>query len=110
MKTETIAYCVFALILGMLLANMLKSVCGCKVVEGLSCAPNSNYYTWMYKCSGRQNSHKDCGKFVENCQSTVDNQYGARAGHYFPRCQQIDEEQGCGDCIDPNQGNCNPGS
>ena len=26
--------CVVALILGMLLANMLKNVCGCKVVEG----------------------------------------------------------------------------
>jgi hypothetical protein len=29
-------YCIVALILGMLLANMLKSVCGCKVVEGNS--------------------------------------------------------------------------
>ena len=26
--------CIVALVLGMLLANMLKSVCGCKVVEG----------------------------------------------------------------------------
>ena len=34
MKTETIVMCVIALILGMLMANMLKSVCGCKVVEG----------------------------------------------------------------------------
>ncbi len=34
MKTETVVYCVVALLLGMLLANMLKSVCGCKVVEG----------------------------------------------------------------------------
>lgn len=34
MKTEQILMCVVALILGMLLANMLKSVCGCKVVEG----------------------------------------------------------------------------
>jgi hypothetical protein len=39
MKTETIVMCVVALLLGMLLANMLKSVCGCKtVVEG-------NYWT-----------------------------------------------------------------
>ena len=36
MKTETIVMCVVALLLGMLLANMLKSVCGCKVVEALS--------------------------------------------------------------------------
>ena len=34
MKTETIVYCVLGLLLGMLLANMLKSVCGCKTVEG----------------------------------------------------------------------------
>ena len=37
MNTEQILMCVVALILGMLLANMLKSVCGCKVVEGQSC-------------------------------------------------------------------------
>ena len=35
MKTETIVMCVVALILGMLMANMLKNVCGCNtVVEG----------------------------------------------------------------------------
>jgi hypothetical protein len=38
--------CVVALILGMLLANMLKSVCGCKTVEGnwrnVMCINNSN--------------------------------------------------------------------
>jgi hypothetical protein len=36
MKSETIVMCVVALLLGMLLANMLKSVCGCKnLVEGV---------------------------------------------------------------------------
>ena len=34
MKTGQIMYCVFALLLGMLLANMLQNVCGCNVVEG----------------------------------------------------------------------------
>ena len=34
MKTETIVMCIVALILGMLMANMLKDVCGCNVVEG----------------------------------------------------------------------------
>jgi len=35
MGTDQIMYCIVALILGMLLANMLKNVCGCKnVVEG----------------------------------------------------------------------------
>jgi hypothetical protein len=35
MNTQTIVMCVVALILGMLLAHMLKGVCGCKVVEGV---------------------------------------------------------------------------
>ena len=34
MKTETIVCCVVAILLGMLLAHMLKNICGCKVVEG----------------------------------------------------------------------------
>ena len=34
MNLETIVYCIFAFLLGMLLAHMLKDVCGCKVVEG----------------------------------------------------------------------------
>ena len=34
MKTESIVMCVVSLILGMLLANMFKDVCGCNIVEG----------------------------------------------------------------------------
>ena len=34
MNSETIIYCIFAVILGMLLFHMLKNICGCKVVEG----------------------------------------------------------------------------
>jgi hypothetical protein len=34
MNNQTIVCCVVALLLGMLLANMLKSVCGCKLTEG----------------------------------------------------------------------------
>jgi hypothetical protein len=34
MKTETIVMCVVLFLLGMLMANMLKDVCGCKNVEG----------------------------------------------------------------------------
>ena len=33
MNNQTIVCCVVALLLGMLLANMLKSVCGCKLTE-----------------------------------------------------------------------------
>ena len=36
MDTKTIVMCVVALILGMLMANMLKSVCGCNSVEGFN--------------------------------------------------------------------------
>ena len=34
MNSEQILMYVVALILGMLLANMLKGICGCKLVEG----------------------------------------------------------------------------
>lgn len=34
MNTRTIIMCVVALLIGMLLANMLENVCGCKKVEG----------------------------------------------------------------------------
>jgi hypothetical protein len=37
MNNQTIVCCVVALLLGMLLANMLKNVCGCKLVEGQQC-------------------------------------------------------------------------
>lgn len=55
MNSETIVMCVVALILGMLLANMLKSVCGCKVVEGqttatsVTCSPpdSPGFQNWM---------------------------------------------------------------
>ena len=34
MNSQTVVMCVVAFILGMLLAHMLKSVCGCKTVKG----------------------------------------------------------------------------
>jgi hypothetical protein len=40
MNNQIIVYCVVALLLGMLLANMLKSVCGCKLVEGYGASCN----------------------------------------------------------------------
>ena len=43
MGTDQIMYCIIALILGMLLANMLKNVCGCKtVIEGRT-DPNGDW-------------------------------------------------------------------
>ena len=53
MKTETIVMCVVALILGMLLANMLKSVCGCEsVVEGQGCDTYTTNTIDSTQCSG----------------------------------------------------------
>ena len=50
MNSQTIVMCVVALILGILLANMLKNICGCnKVVEGMK---------------GRKKSHTDRGVLV----------------------------------------------
>tara|TARA_B100000035_G_C20783604_1_gene457988 strand:- start:131 stop:355 length:225 start_codon:yes stop_codon:yes gene_type:complete len=43
MKTETIVCFIVALLLGMLLANMLKNVCGCKIVEGQRIGNASDY-------------------------------------------------------------------
>ena len=39
LNKQIIVYCVVALLLGMLLANMLKSVCGCTLVEGAFMGP-----------------------------------------------------------------------
>ena len=45
--------CVIALILGMLMANMLKNVCGCKTVEGTDdpCVGGEQNQNWS-KCTG----------------------------------------------------------
>tara|TARA_B100000900_G_scaffold413093_1_gene436272 strand:+ start:1068 stop:1376 length:309 start_codon:yes stop_codon:yes gene_type:complete len=51
MNNQTIVCCVVALLLGMLLANMLKNVCGCKLVEGLNNNNNAN--------SGLNNNNND---------------------------------------------------
>lgn len=65
MNSETIVYCVVALILGMLLANMLKSVCGCnKVVEGNKvCPPGS--------AKAGQRYNYGCGPFPTCCDGTL---------------------------------------
>ena len=58
MNSETIVYCVVALILGMLLANMLKNVCGCKTVEGL---------TGTQECAQNYEAGKDCKGLMTDC-------------------------------------------
>lgn len=57
MKTDTIVMCVVALLLGMLLANMLKDVCGCKVVEGQS--PQSRHMEILEEIGSMWLEHLD---------------------------------------------------
>ena len=48
MNSEQILMCVVALILGMLLANMLRGVCGCKVVEGQATTTMKSDYAQIW--------------------------------------------------------------
>ena len=58
MNSETIVMCVVALILGMLLAHMLKDVCGCKTVEGLETACGTDWH--VCDLPGQHRTGKDC--------------------------------------------------
>ena len=74
MKTETIVMCVVALILGMLMANMLKSVCGCKtdVVEGtqqLVLNATNKSIAKTRKCAVNQCWCKNMGTENNSCQN-----------------------------------------
>ena len=59
MGTDQIMYCIVALILGMLLANMLKNVCGCKTVEGWK--TNGVTQTKDYNADSACTKNDDCG-------------------------------------------------
>lgn len=63
--TKTICYCVVALLLGMLLANMLKNICGCKdLVEGLD--ENSSCYRWLNDDANLdEQGNKPCGNGIK---------------------------------------------
>ena len=61
MKTETIVYCVVLFLLGMLLANMLKNVCGCgDVVEGNLLCSKEN------KPCCKQGGPSVCNEWINN--------------------------------------------
>lgn len=72
MNSQTIVYCVVALLLGMLMANMLKSVCGCnKVVEAMSkgrkpCHDHTD-------CGPDENCRTGYGKFIAHCHKKMKN-------------------------------------
>ena len=59
MNNQTIVCCVVALLLGMLLANMLKNVCGCKTVEG--------NYPYEHDSSKEHPSIEDCKECYQPC-------------------------------------------
>lgn len=81
MKTETIVMIILSLILGMLLANMLKDICGCRIMEGLTqnekCQEEikniktkcSNFMKKKYKInkvlSSKEWSKTECGGCVQ---------------------------------------------
>ena len=74
MNSQTIVMCVVALLLGMLLANMLKSVCGCKTVEALqgnaACWHPESVWTYDYcECDD------PAGAGNQNCWDGVDYTY-----------------------------------
>ena len=61
MNTEQILMYVVALILGMLLANMLKDVYGCKVVEGQSTCANQCFSSGGSGAGGLSECLYKCG-------------------------------------------------
>ena len=67
MKIETIVYCVVALILGMLIANMLQNVCGCKIVEGAVLGGSVNKH---YNNNGSGANNNCSGTNNNNCSGT----------------------------------------
>ena len=68
MNSDQILMYVFSLILGMLLANMLKGVCGCKVVEGQqappACTPDQQD---ICNCGLVLGGGEDCYMYTNTC-------------------------------------------
>ena len=63
MNSQTVVMCVVALLLGMLLAHMLKDVCGCKTVEG-----NYDVSKLTLECGNRQwKTLYGADKYEKNC-------------------------------------------
>ena len=75
MNSETIIYCIFGVILGMLVFHMLKNICGCKVVEGQG-NRNQNKATPSQVCDNyNKEGNKDCKdcrwNAVSDCESLI---------------------------------------
>ena len=67
MNTQTIFMCVVALLIGMLVANMLQNVCGCKKVEGFKEIDESR---------GGTSYRALLGNFIDDNQDDEDNSCG----------------------------------
>ena len=92
MNSETIIYCIFAVILGMLVFHMLKNICGCKVVEGQG-NRNQNKATPSQVCDNynklgnkdckdcRWNAVSDCGSLIKKNASDKQNKKQCQAGY-----------------------------
>ena len=92
MKTDQIMYCIVALVLGMLMANMLKNICGCKnVVEG----QNDDNSSKVEHISAFQQRNLDMRAAHGEIQMT-DNEYLELYG--FPRGSTLSVE--CGTLTD----------
>jgi hypothetical protein len=107
MKTETIVYCVVALILGMLMANMLKNVCGCKsnVVEGTEDTYQGLHGSVKWPCDDGDGKCSDDG---DNCATYKDckslNCSGVVFGGGPPRMPN--GEVATGQCFGTRKGTC----
>ena len=121
MKTETIVMCVVALLLGMLLANMLKNVCGCKTVEGQSICDVSRDYecpvgVWHMQCGGagatescRQESCNNNRKTMKGACATIGKTEGFEGCNNSPECEWCVKEDGS--CMNfPSYGSDGPTS
>ena len=84
MGTDQIMYCIVALLLGMLLANMLKNVCGCKNVEGF-CKESA------FACGGSSDDGKECIARDPN-----DDCPGMKCQEY---CSSLDNYDDCGEKV-----------
>ena len=91
MKTENIVMCVVALLIGMLLANMLKNVCGCKTVEGLTGVSNGAC------ASKRCNSNQTCGTQHEQPNTRLTDMGHHGFANFTPKevCAQYTSWGGC---------------
>ena len=88
MNTETVVMCIVALVLGMLMANMLKNVCGCKTVEGAGSIPGK------------------CVDYVDETPSSPTFQQAGGTLRGDQLCSWFKSQPACGKAGNPNTETC----